>query len=606
MLLDIAARRMGMDPMELRRRNLLRREDLPYANPNGMTYDSISPIGDVRAGPGDARLRRLPRRAGRGARGRPLPRRRLVQLRRAVDARLRLYATEAATIRIEPSGAVNVYIAGGSTGNSLETTVVQLTADALGVNIDDVNTIQGDTAVTGFGAGAAGSRSASMTAGAVRDTSAILRDRIAAIAAHRFEAAPDDIEIADSRAFVRGTPAIGISLGELAALAYFEPSSLPPGMPAGLEASARYTAAAPVIWVNATHVCTCEVDVTTGLVTLLRYIVSEDCGPMINPNVVEGQIAGGVAQGIGGALYEHLAYDDDGNPVTTTFMDYLLPDRVRGARDRVRAHRDREPGPGRLQGRGRRRRDRRAAVRRQRGGRRALAVRSDRDAPAAHPFGHRGAARRSERKPAVTTTSTSEVYYDPYDVEIDADPYPVFRRLREEAPLYYNEQHDFYAVSRYEDVERGVVDNKTFISGRGGILEMIKANIEMPSGVLIFEDPPVHTIHRSLLSRVFTPRRMAALEPKIREFCARSLDPLVGAGGFDFIADLGAQMPMRTIGMLLGIPEAGPGGDPRPGRRQPAHRSRASRCRPRRSRSSAARCSPTTSTGAPSIPPTTS
>ncbi len=156
----------------------------------------------------------------------------------------------------------------------------------------------------------------------------------------------------------------------------------------------------------------------------------------------------------------------------------------------------------------------------------------------------------------MTATSTSEVYYDPYDVEIDADPYPVFRRLREEAPLYYNEQHDFYAVSRYDDVERGVVDNKTYISGRGGILEMIKANIEMPSGVLIFEDPPAHTIHRSLLSRVFTPRRMAALEGKIREFCARSLDPLVGAGGFDFIADLGAQMPMRTIGMLLGIPEA--------------------------------------------------
>ena len=155
----------------------------------------------------------------------------------------------------------------------------------------------------------------------------------------------------------------------------------------------------------------------------------------------------------------------------------------------------------------------------------------------------------------MTTTRTGEVYYDPYDVDIDADPYPVFRRLREEAPLYYNEPYDFYALSRYDDVERGIVDNKTFISGRGGILEMIKANIEMPSGVLIFEDPPVHTIHRSLLSRVFTPRRMAALESKIREFCAQSLDPLVGAGGFDFIADLGAQMPMRTIGMLLGIPE---------------------------------------------------
>ena len=146
-------------------------------------------------------------------------------------------------------------------------------------------------------------------------------------------------------------------------------------------------------------------------------------------------------------------------------------------------------------------------------------------------------------------------YYDPYDVEIYADPYPTFRRLREEAPLYYNARHDFYAVSRFEDVERGLLDRETYISGRGAILELIKANIQAPPGVIIFEDPPVHTVHRSLLSRVFTPRRMAALEPRIREFCARSLDPHVGSGRFDFIADLGAQMPMRTIGMLLGIPE---------------------------------------------------
>jgi cytochrome P450 len=155
----------------------------------------------------------------------------------------------------------------------------------------------------------------------------------------------------------------------------------------------------------------------------------------------------------------------------------------------------------------------------------------------------------------MTASTTSDVYYDPYDVEIDADPYPVFRRLREEAPLYYNDAHDFYAVSRYDDVEQGLVDRDTFISSRGGILELIKANIDMPPGTLIFEDPPVHTIHRSLLSRVFTPRQMNALEPQIRDLCAQSLDPLVGAGGFDFVADLGAQMPMRVIGMLLGIPE---------------------------------------------------
>ena len=155
----------------------------------------------------------------------------------------------------------------------------------------------------------------------------------------------------------------------------------------------------------------------------------------------------------------------------------------------------------------------------------------------------------------MSVINSSDVYYDPYDVEIDADPYPVFHRLREEAPLYYNEKHDFFAVSWFEDVERGLVDRNTFLSGRGGILELIKANIEMPLGTLIFEDPPVHTVHRQLLSRVFTPKKMNALEPQIREFCARALDPHVGSSGFDFVGDLGAQMPMRVIGMLLGIPE---------------------------------------------------
>ncbi len=324
-LLDIAARDMGIDPVELRRRNLLRAEDLPYANPNGMTYDSITPLQTLeqavamldydafRAEQAEARTHG--RYLGVGVASYVEP----------STPGYGAYATEGATIRIEPSGMVNVYIAGGSTGNSLETTVIQLTADALGVSIDDVNTIQGDTALTGFGAGAAGSRSASMTAGAIRETATILRERIVAIAAHKLEAAVEDIELSESRATVRGTPAIGFSLADLAAIAYYQPQALPPGVPAGLEASARYTAVAASIWVNATHVCTCEVDVETGHVKLLRYIVSEDCGPMINPSVVEGQIAGGSVQGMGGVLYEHLAYDDDGNPVATTFLDYLLP-----------------------------------------------------------------------------------------------------------------------------------------------------------------------------------------------------------------------------------------------------------------------------------------
>jgi len=150
----------------------------------------------------------------------------------------------------------------------------------------------------------------------------------------------------------------------------------------------------------------------------------------------------------------------------------------------------------------------------------------------------------------------SDLYYDPYDVDIVADPYPVYRRLREEAPLYYNEHHDFYAVSRYEDVERGLVEAPTFISGRGGILELIRANIELPPGVFIFEDPPAHTIHRRLMARVFSPRRVSVLEDKVRQFCIQCLEPLIGTDRFDIIANLASQVPMKTISMLLGIPES--------------------------------------------------
>ena len=156
----------------------------------------------------------------------------------------------------------------------------------------------------------------------------------------------------------------------------------------------------------------------------------------------------------------------------------------------------------------------------------------------------------------MSTQPATELYYDPYDVDIVADPYPVYRRMRDEAPLYYNDRHDFYALTRAQDVESGLMDPATFISGRGGILELIRANIELPPGVFIFEDPPAHTIHRRLMSRVFSPRRVAELEGKVREFCVQCLDPLVGSGRFDIIAELAAQVPMKTISMLLGIPES--------------------------------------------------
>jgi len=149
-----------------------------------------------------------------------------------------------------------------------------------------------------------------------------------------------------------------------------------------------------------------------------------------------------------------------------------------------------------------------------------------------------------------------EVYWDPFDARFAADPWPIFRRLREEAPLYYNEKHDFYAISRADDVERALMDWQTFSSSRGIILEILKANLDIPSGTLLFEDPPIHDIHRKLLVRVFTPRRINELESQVRRFCVSCLDPLAGRTGFDLIEELGAQMPMRVIGMLLGIPDA--------------------------------------------------
>jgi cytochrome P450 len=155
----------------------------------------------------------------------------------------------------------------------------------------------------------------------------------------------------------------------------------------------------------------------------------------------------------------------------------------------------------------------------------------------------------------MTVMGERDIYYDPFNKEIDNDPHRVWKRMRDEAPLYRNEKYDFWALSRYDDVERGLVDWDTYRSGKGSTLEVIMAGIDVPSGLILMEDPPAHDVHRGLMSRVFTPKSMLAIEPKVREFCARTLDPLMDQGRFDFIVDLGAVMPMLTIGMLLGIPE---------------------------------------------------
>jgi cytochrome P450 len=161
----------------------------------------------------------------------------------------------------------------------------------------------------------------------------------------------------------------------------------------------------------------------------------------------------------------------------------------------------------------------------------------------------------AERKAVMAGRTDTAVYYDPYDVGITADPYPTYARLREEAPIYYNDRYDFWALSRHADVEKALSNWEVFSSQRSDILELMKSDFDMPKGVMMFEDPPVHTMLRGLMSRVFTPRRMAEIEDQIRQFCVRCLDPLVGLDGFDIIAELASMMPMRVIGMLMGIPE---------------------------------------------------
>ncbi|MGH3967601.1 MAG: xanthine dehydrogenase family protein molybdopterin-binding subunit, partial [Mycobacterium sp.] len=302
-----------------------RGDEMPYFNPNGMPYDHVAPSETF-----EQAVKILDHEGFRAEQREALAQGRYIGLGfsayvEPTGAATGHLATEGATIRMESTGKINVYVNGGSTGNSIETTVVQLTADVLGADIDDVSCIQGDTAVTPYGAGTQGSRSGPMTAGAVNEAGTMLRKQVVTMAAHYLGVPESEVELAHSRAALRDDPAKSVTFGALAYRAYYEPQQLPPGTSASLEATARFTSQTMIHWANATHACTCEVDVATGHVTLLRYIVSEDVGPMINPNVVEGQIAGGTVQGIGGALMENLVYDDDGNPLSSTFVDYLLP-----------------------------------------------------------------------------------------------------------------------------------------------------------------------------------------------------------------------------------------------------------------------------------------
>lgn len=323
--MDVLAARLGMDPVELRRRNAIHDEDMPYTMVSGVTYDQMTAARNLeqaveKIGYEDLReQQRKWREEGR-----------LIGIGVSLFAEPTAMAfgwmsTDGATVRIGPNGRADVFTSAASHGQSLETTIAQVVADELGIDIANVRVIQGDTAATPLGPGTGGSRSAVIPGTAARNAAHEIRERMITIVAHALEASPDDMEIIDGRVQVIGTPSKGMTVAEVSTKAYTEPASLPPGVPLGLEAQARFTPSSFATWANACHICLVEVDEATGAVEILRYLVSEDCGVMINPNVVEGQIAGGVVQGIGGVLYENLPYDENGNPLATTFVDYLLP-----------------------------------------------------------------------------------------------------------------------------------------------------------------------------------------------------------------------------------------------------------------------------------------
>ena len=324
-MLDCVAAELGLDPLELRHRNVLRDDELPYTTAMGVTYDQMTPaqtLEQAAAMLGYDELREQQRAWRAGGR--------LVGIGISLFAEPSAMAfgwmsTDAATVRVGPNGTADVLTSAASHGQSLETTIAQVVADELGLDLAQVRVLQGDTDAAPMGPGTGGSRSAVIVGGAARDAARQVREQIRTIAAHQLEAAPEDLEIAGGLVRVVGTPSRGIAVADVARTAYFEPAALPGGQPLGLEAHARYTPSSFVTWSNACHMCVVEVDRDTGAVQILRYVVSEDCGVMINPNVVEGQIAGGVVQGIGGVLYEHLAYDDAGNPLATSFLDYLVP-----------------------------------------------------------------------------------------------------------------------------------------------------------------------------------------------------------------------------------------------------------------------------------------
>ena len=325
--LDVAARKIGIDPIELRRRNMITRADLPAVTALGIKVDDIDPAGCLDAllkafdvptfRREQAEARKHGRHLGLGVACYVEP--------TASNGTVNVMTSELAQIRIEPTGKVTAAMSTHSQGHGTPTTMAQLIADRLGVAFEDVTIFEGDSAHGGFGPGAAGSRQAVIGGGAALKAADLLVEKVKGLAAHLLNASPETVRIEGGKIHVEGAPDQTRSLKEIAEVAYGEPARWPLEFVPGLEAQYRYTPPTSTTFASAAHACVVEVDVETGVVKILRWVCSEDCGNIINPAVVEGQIAGGVAQGIGSVLFEEMAFDARGNPTAPTFKDYLLP-----------------------------------------------------------------------------------------------------------------------------------------------------------------------------------------------------------------------------------------------------------------------------------------
>jgi carbon-monoxide dehydrogenase large subunit len=229
---------------------------------------------------------------------------------------------ESAIVRVHNTGAVTVYTGTSPHGQGHETGFAQIVADRLGIDPENVEVVHGDTATGPEGRGTYGSRSLAVGGEAVARATAKVAEKAKQIVAHQLEAAPEDIEVRDGKFSVRGSPDKGLTLAEVAGAAYI--GDVPPGLEPGLDETAFYDPENFVFPFGA-HACVVNVDPETGKVAIERYVAVDDCGPAINPLLIEGQVHGGVVHGIGQALFEHVQYDEDGQLVTGTFVDYNLP-----------------------------------------------------------------------------------------------------------------------------------------------------------------------------------------------------------------------------------------------------------------------------------------